>query len=115
MKAQSLDNASSASRTAWSSAGFPRSEEKSSPSSSFCTDSFNDTMSATCAPSHTRQSLPLPHDDAGSSNGAPTRPPPPSPPPPPLARRPPPPANAPSPPPSHNGPSCHQCPYSSVS
>ncbi len=108
MKAQSLDNASSASRTAWSSTGSRTSEEKSSSSSSFCTDAFSDTMSDTCAPSQTRQSLPLPHDDAGSSTGAPTCP---------ASTAPrnvvtctPASGSARSTASSHKGPSCHQCP-----
>ena len=82
-------------------------------STAFCTRSLSATRSATCAPAHTRQSLPDPHDDAGSSTGSPTSPA--STAPRSVVTRTPAAGSARSTASSHAGPSCHQCPNSSVS
>ncbi len=117
MKAQSLDSASIASVTAWSATGSRLVRGAVVPSTNAsslrCRSALSRTMSATCSPSQTRQSLPEPQDEAGSRTGparcpastAPRR----------VVTRTPASGSARSTASSHAGPSCHQCPKSSVS
>ena len=120
MKGQSLETVSRASRRIWSAtrsrAGYAESCARTLStvvSAVSTTSALSVTKSATCSPDQTCQSLPEPHELGGSSTGEPTKP---------LAiasdrvpTRTPAAGSARRTRPSHSGPSCHQCPNSSVS